>query len=218
MSTTLENKPSQGGDRQAAATENGTTRKSPPRRRKNAEVRAREHLTESEIDQLRKHASFRDSAMILIAYRHALRVGELVALEWRDVQSLDQEARASIMIRRLKGSIDGTHPLEPDEVKALRRLRKESPDAVYIFENSHGGGKLTEAAFRKTLTRIAHKAGLSELRPHPHGLRHSAGVLLVDRMPLGMLADFMGHAQIQNTRIYSRANGERFRGIWRRTK
>jgi hypothetical protein len=32
-------------------------------------------------------------------------------------------------------------------------------------------------------------------------------------MPLGMLADYLGHAQIQNTRIYSRTNGKRFRGI-----
>jgi integrase len=49
-------------------------------------------------------------------------------------------------------------------------------------------------------------------------LRHSAGQHLVDKMPLGMLADYLGHAQIQNTRIYSRANGERFRGIWRRRR
>lgn len=106
----------------AAGTENGTSQATPPRRRKNAEVRAREYLTEHEIEKLRKHASLRDSTMILLAFRHGLRVSELVALEWRDVQSLDHESRASITVRRLKGSLDGTHPLEPDEVRALRRL------------------------------------------------------------------------------------------------
>ncbi len=199
----------------AAGTENGTSQATPPRRRKNAEVRAREYLTEHEIEKLRKHASLRDSTMILLAFRHGLRVSELVALEWRDVQSLDHESRASITVRRLKGSLDGTHPLEPDEVRALRRLRRESPAAVYVFP-ARDGGMLSAAGFRKQLARIAEAAGLGELRIHPHMLRHSAGQVLVDRMPLGMLADYLGHAQIQNTRIYSRANGERFRGIWRK--
>lgn len=198
-----------------ARAENGTSAGVPPRRQKNAKVRAREYLTEQEIEKLRKHASLRDSAMILLAYRHGLRVSELVALEWKHVISLDQESRASIKIERLKGSIDGTHPLEPDEVKALRRLRKEFPDAVYLFP-ARDGGMLTAAGFRKQLTRIAEAAGLAALRVHPHMLRHSAGQALVDKMPLGMLADFLGHAAIQNTRIYSRANGERFRGVWRR--
>jgi len=197
-----------------ASTENGTN---PPRRQKNRAVRRREHLTEAEIARLRKRASQRDATMILLAYRHGLRVSELCALEWRDITDLERQARASLHVRRLKGSISGTHPLEPDEVAALRRLHKEAPDAIYVFESTRGD-KLSPAGFRKMLSRLAAAAGLADLRIHPHMLRHTAGQLLVDRMPLGMLADYLGHAQIQNTRIYSRANGERFRGIWRRHK
>ena len=200
-----------------AVTENGTSSSAPPRRRRNKAVRAREYLTEKEIEQLRKHANPRDSAMILLAVRHGLRVSELVRLEWQHVVALDQEARASLNIERLKGSIGGNHPLEPDEVKALRRLRKDFPDSVYLFP-AREGGMLSAAGFRKQLARIAEAAGLGELHVHPHMLRHSAGQMLVDKMPLGMLADYLGHAQIQNTRIYSRANGERFRGVWRRHK
>lgn len=201
-----------------AVTENGT---SPPRRRKNAEVRPREYLTEAEIERLRKHASLRDSTMILLAFRHGLRVSELVALEWQDVQDLGTESRASLTVRRLKGSLDGTHPLEPDEVTALRKLLRERATmgggSVYLFPSARGG-RMTPAGFRKALSRIAEAAGLGHLRIHPHMLRHSCGQTLVDQMPLGMLADYLGHAQIQNTRIYSRANGERFRGIWRRRR
>lgn len=194
---------------------NGTK---PPRRQKNAALRKREHLTEAEIKQLRQQASHRDSTMILIAYRHGLRVSELCALEWRDVIDLDHAARASLQVERLKGSISGTHPLEPDEVTALRRLRKESePGDVYLFQG-RDGDKLSPAGFRKMLSRLAVAAGLADLHIHPHMLRHTAGQLLVDKMPLGMLADYLGHAQIQNTRIYSRANGERFRGIWRQQR
>lgn len=194
---------------------NGTT---PPKRRKNAEVRKREYLTEPEIGQLRKHASLRDSIMILFAFRHGLRVAELVALEWADIQDLANESRASITVRRLKGSLDSTHPLEPDEVTALRKLvRQAERGSVYLFPSARGG-KMTPAAFRKQLSRIAADAGLAHLHIHPHMLRHSCGRELVDKMPLGMLADYLGHAQIQNTRIYSRANGEQFRGIWRRRR
>jgi site-specific recombinase XerD len=130
---------------------------------------------------------------------------------------LNREARASIQVQRLKGSISGLHALEPAEVKALRKLRAAAPDAVYIFQG-RDGGKLTEAGFRKQLSRLAEKAGLAHLKIHPHMLRHTTGQMLVSEMPLGMLADYLGHAQIQNTRLYSRANGERFRGIWRRHK
>jgi integrase len=196
----------------AADTGNGTN---PPRRLPNSARRSREHLTETEIERLRKHAGHRDATMILLAYRHGLRVSELVSLEWRHITDLERQSRASLMVERLKGSISGAHPLEPDEVTALRRLRKEQPDAVYVFQSMRGD-KLSAAGFRKMLSRVADAAGLADLHVHPHMLRHTAGQMLVDKMPLGMLADYLGHAQIQNTRIYSRANGERFRGIWRR--
>jgi type 1 fimbriae regulatory protein FimB/type 1 fimbriae regulatory protein FimE len=66
-------------------TEIGTVR--PPRRKPNAQLRTREYLTEAEIERLLKAVKgnrwgSRDAAMILIAYRHGLRVAELVDLRW----------------------------------------------------------------------------------------------------------------------------------------
>ena len=54
----------------------GTVR--PPRRRRNAEVRAREYLTDAEIARLiaaaaRNRYGHRDATMVLVAYRHGLR-------------------------------------------------------------------------------------------------------------------------------------------------
>jgi type 1 fimbriae regulatory protein FimB/type 1 fimbriae regulatory protein FimE len=188
-------------------------------RREEKDLRDRPWLTSDEVGRLLKAANesrygLRDRAMILLAYRHGLRVSELVNLRWAQVVSLARESRASLTVERLKGSISGTHPLEPDEVSLLRKLRDAAPDAVYLFTNERGD-QCTAAGFRKTLTRIAAAAGLEALKVHPHMLRHSAGQELVDKMPLGMLADYLGHAQIQNTRRYSRTDGERFRGIWR---
>ena len=62
----------------------------PPGRRPNADLRAREHLTEAEIERLMEAAKGnrhgrRDATMVLVAYRHGLRVGELVDLRWDQV-------------------------------------------------------------------------------------------------------------------------------------
>jgi len=62
-----------------------------PRRRSNAGYRSREYLTEKEVGKviaaaatLGRHGS-RDSTLILIAYRHGLRVSELVTLRWDQI-------------------------------------------------------------------------------------------------------------------------------------
>ena len=71
----------------APATENRTVT---PRRRPNAAYRTREHLTATEVEKLIKAAGnnrwgHRDATMILVAYRHGLRVSELVDLRWDQI-------------------------------------------------------------------------------------------------------------------------------------
>jgi integrase len=65
----------------APATENRTVR------RPNAALRTREHLTTSEVERVIDSASknrqgHRDALMVLLAFRHGLRAGELVDLRW----------------------------------------------------------------------------------------------------------------------------------------
>jgi site-specific recombinase XerD len=56
-----------------------------PKRHKHADVRSREYLTAAEVPRLRKAArrvgrqGLRNDTMILLAYRHGLRVSELIA-------------------------------------------------------------------------------------------------------------------------------------------
>jgi type 1 fimbriae regulatory protein FimB/type 1 fimbriae regulatory protein FimE len=79
-------------------------------RAKNAEYRQREYLTEAEIGKLVAAAGEsrnpgRDRLLILMAFRHALRVSELVDLRWQQVH-LDS---ATIEIRRAKNGTPGIH-------------------------------------------------------------------------------------------------------------
>ena len=65
--------------------------KVPPLRQRNKDVRTREYLTQDEVDALMAAAGstgrhrHRDKTLILIAYRHGLRVSELISLRWEQV-------------------------------------------------------------------------------------------------------------------------------------
>src|SRR5260370_35011266 len=96
-----------------------------PRRPKNAELRQREYLTPTEVDQLLAAAKnnrhgHRDATMILIAYRHGLRAAEICDLRWTQVD-LDQ---ARLHVRRVKKGTPSVHPLQAGEMRALRRLKR----------------------------------------------------------------------------------------------
>ena len=64
---------------------------------------------------------FRDKTLILIAYRHAPRVFELVSLRWDQIDL----KQGQLHVVRLKGGINSTHPLRGPELRALKRLQRE---------------------------------------------------------------------------------------------
>ena len=59
--------------------------------------------------------------MVLLAYRHGLRVAELVALRW---DMLDF-GHGHLHVRRVKNGRPSTHIVRGTELRALRRLRRE---------------------------------------------------------------------------------------------
>jgi integrase len=74
---------------------------------------------------VRNRQGHRDATMILLAYRHGLRAAEVVDLRWEQV---DFNA-ATLHVRRVKQGTPATHPLRGDELRALRRLRCDSPES-----------------------------------------------------------------------------------------
>jgi type 1 fimbriae regulatory protein FimB/type 1 fimbriae regulatory protein FimE len=176
-------------------------------------------LTEPEVEKLMKAArgdesrryGHRDATMILVAFRHALRVSELVNLRWSDV---DFKA-ARLNVRRLKGSVSGVHPIDGDELRALRKLRTYDANVEFVFTTERGG-PMSAAGFRKMLSRLADDAGMSALKVHPHALRHATGFALVNKpgLNLRVIQDYMGHAQISNTAKYTALASGKFNGMW----
>ena len=69
--------------------------------------------------------SKRDYAIMLLAYRHGLRASELVALRWDDIDF----TTSKLHVRRSKGGMASVRPLGGKELRALRRLQRETPEA-----------------------------------------------------------------------------------------
>jgi len=116
----------------------GKNRAVAPVRRPNSEYRKREHLTPAEVAKLIEAArgnryGLRDAAMLLVAYRHGFRASEVCDLEWSAIDF----ARAEMHVSRRKAGKPSTHPIRGDELRELRKLRKEST-GPFVFMSERG--------------------------------------------------------------------------------
>ncbi len=187
----------------------------PPRRVPNAERRSREFLTPAEVESLINAAEklgrhgHRDATMLMIAYRHALRVSELVSLRWDQIDL----GQGRLHVKRLKNGNASTHPLHGPELRALRRLQRDYPDCPYVFTGERKG-PLTDSTVRKMVARAGVAAGL-EFPIHPHMLRHAAGYkLAMDGQDTRAIQCYLGHRNITHTVRYTELSPERFKEFW----
>jgi site-specific recombinase XerD len=175
----------------------------------------REYLTEKEVSQLCEAArargrwGHRDATMIMVAFRHGLRVSELVALRWEQVDL----GAGRLQVIRSKGSDDSVQPLSGGEIRALRRVQREQEaGSRYVFLTERGA-PFTPNGFFKTLARAAESIGMEGV--HPHLLRHATGFRLVNQgVDTRTLAAYLGHRQIANTSRYTKMDARRFDGFW----
>lgn len=151
----------------------------PPGRRPNADLRTREHLTETEIERLIAAAKdnrhgHRDATMVLVAYRHGLRAAELVDLRCDQIDF----RTATLHVRRVKKGTPSTQIL--DEMRALRGdlaaalTRRNIP---FVFVTGYGRQALPESFGQsRMLTKPFTREQLLQtaarlVRPLPVGLR-----------------------------------------------
>lgn len=187
----------------------------PPRKPRNAERRSREFLTPAEVERLMNAAEklgrhgHRDGTMLLITYRHGLRVSELTALRWDQVDL----AQGLLHVRRRKNGNPSTHPVHGPELRALRRVQRDYPTSPYVFTGERKG-PLTDSTVRKMVARagVAAKLGFPV---HPHMLRHAAGYKLAnDGQDTRAIQHYLGHKNISHTVRYTELSPERFKDFW----
>jgi len=188
--------------------------KTSPNRRTYLKVRDREYLFEDEVDAMMKVAKsgrwgYRDATLILMGYRHGLRISELVNLCWQQINL----KTAHIHARRLKGSRPSVHPLSGEEMRALRQLQRDFSDSAYIFVLERGSPMSADAA-RKIIRKSGEEAELQS-PVHPHMLRHGCGYYLAAKgIDTRAIQDYLGHANISHPVRYTQLAPQRFQGFW----
>ena len=186
-----------------------------PRSKPNAEG-TREYLTDAEIARLTASAKdgrygHRDATIILVTYKHGLRVSELVNLQWDQIDF----ASATLAVRRTNRGSPSTHPLDDDELRALRQLRREQePKSLFMF-TSQQGSPFTPNGVARMIERAGNKAGLG-FKAHPHMLRHACGYALANKgYDARALQSYLGLKKIEYAARYTELSPDRFKDFWR---
>lgn len=179
----------------------------------------RKHLVSAEVEKLLEAAkdsrnAARDRCLLLLMFRHGLRVSEACGLL---LSQVDTESRV-LHVARLKHGLSTTHPLRGDELRVMkawlaeRARMKPETDAFFISERR---GPLSRKTAWLAIRTYGERAGLV-VDAHPHMLRHACGFALADQgADTRLIQDYLGHRNIQHTVRYTATNPARFERLWR---
>ncbi len=156
---------------------------------------------------VRAAASEQDAAVFLTAAFTGLRLGELLALRWRDVDFPGSviRVRASYSTGQLTTPKSGkvrSVPMAPDVASALAKLGRRQEfvsDDDLVFPGIVGQ-YLDDSALRRRYKAALRQAKLRQLRFHD--LRHTFGTRMIAKADIRRVQEWMGHADIQTTMKY----------------
>jgi type 1 fimbriae regulatory protein FimB len=183
-------------------------------------------------------AAVRDYALLLLMFKHGLRVSEACELT---LDHIDLERR-KLYVNRLKDGRSTEHPLGPfaridtarirkepplreynellphDEIKALKnweKIREKldlKTDALFV---SQWRRPLTRASVWNLIRAAANTAGITRVQVYPHILRHSCGYYLANKgTDTRLIQEYLGHYDIGVTVAYTAVNPTRFNGMF----
>lgn len=183
-------------------------------------IAERPHFTNADIDRLLTATTgsryeIRDRCLLLLMFRHGLRVSEAVGLTVADVDM----ASRSIRVNRLQGGIATTHPLRREEICLLKAWLVErarmKPRGTTLFVSER-----RQPLSRKTVWGVVRRygtvAGLTRLA-HPQMLRHGCGYALAAQgVETRLIQQYLGHRYFLHTLKYTAARPIQFETLWRK--
>ncbi|MCI5071504.1 tyrosine-type recombinase/integrase [bacterium] len=178
-------------------------------------------LSEEKVLELLQQAKFkektqtRDKAILELLYGSGLRVSELVALNWLDLDL----ALAEVKVLG-KGKKQRMIPLSQPARKYLSDLQKKPEEQLdkpgqAVFKNLRGQ-RLTVRGVFYILNQLALTC-LSQSHMSPHVLRHSIATHLLNRgTDLRLIQELLGHENLQTTEIYTQTSLEHLQNVYKK--
>ena len=160
----------------------------------------------------------RDRALVELLYGTGIRIGELVALDVRDLEIRSQEVRVMG-----KGGKERIVPI-PEQARGslgawleVRRHPGVLSEPLFISlrpRRENGPRRLAAREARRILSERAVRADLDE-HVHPHRLRHSYATHLLDMgADLREIQELLGHASLSTTQKYTAVSVEHLREVY----
>ena len=154
----------------------------------------------------------RDRALLELFYSCGLRLAELAALDWADIDVADAICRVLG-----KGSKARLVPVGRHALAALDAWRSVQPPGATAVFTGRGTQRLSHRGIQKRVEIRARNVGLWQ-RVHPHMLRHSfASHLLESSGELRGVQELLGHANLSTTQIYTHLDYQRLAEVYDRT-
>lgn len=184
------------------------------------------HLRPGEVETLIEaprvvegNLALRDAAILELLYATGLRVGELVSLDWRDI---DLSARVLRVLG--KGGKERMVPFGGQAEQALRswlevwdavRSKHEEPDKKEPVWLNHRGGRLTDRSVRRIIDRWIDASAMAS-GVHPHTLRHSFATHMLEAgADLRSIQELLGHSSLATTQKYTHLDIDRLLSVYR---
>jgi len=148
----------------------------------------------------------RDAAILELFYSCGLRIGELLALDVRDVDFIGDTVRVMG-----KGAKERIVPVGGPAVNAIQRYRQAAAVTAGPLFLSKRRTRITQQAVDQLLKKYLKHSGIP-FAISPHKLRHSFATHLLDAgADLRSVQTLLGHASLSTTQIYTHVTRERLK-------
>ena len=168
------------------------------------------YLTKAEVERFFRvipRSNSRDRLLFDTIYRHGLRRLEAARIR------RDHLTQGRIWITRVKGGVSGEYPIHPTTRRLLWAYlnEREEDENSYLFTSRQSGlAPMSATTIYGLFRRYANLAELPAERHHPHVLRHSIAVHLMNAgWDAADVQDWLGHRDIASTMVYAAVTNKR---------